>query len=183
LIFSNLKLITPLLREGKLQLIFSGKTHPNDLSGKAIVTKLMEMTKLYPESVVFLQNYDMSIGKILTCGCDVWLNNPIRPMEASGTSGMKAAMNGVLNFSIMDGWWPEGCVPGVTGWQIGDSTVEPDRDQADAGSLYRVLLEEILPTYYQNRTRWAKMMTESVKMSQSRFSAARMIRDYYTLLY
>jgi starch phosphorylase len=183
LIFSNLELITPLLREGKLQLIFSGKTHPNDLSGKAIVTKLMEMTKLYPESVVFLQNYDMGIGKILTRGCDVWLNNPIRPMEASGTSGMKAAMNGVLNFSVMDGWWPEGCVHGVTGWQIGDSIVEPDQDRADAGSLYRVLLEEIFPTYYQNRTKWVKMMTESVKMSQSRFSAARMVRDYYSLLY
>ena len=95
LIFTNKELIEPLLKEGKLQLIFSGKAHPNDLAGKKIVEDLYKMTELYPENVIFLQNYDIKIGKMLTRGCDVWLNNPIRPMEASGTSGMKAAMNGV----------------------------------------------------------------------------------------
>jgi starch phosphorylase len=184
LIFSDPERIAPLLHDGKLQLIFSGKTHPNDLDGKAIIVKLLEKARIYPDSVVFLQNYDMEIGKWLTRGCDVWLNNPVRPLEASGTSGMKAAMNGVLNLSIPDGWWPEGCVHGVTGWQIGDGKATgADRDRMDAEALYRVLIEEVLPTYYQNRTKWAEMMMAGIKMSQWKFSAARLVRDYYALLY
>lgn len=183
LIFRKPEIIAPLLKEGRLQLVFSGKAHPNDLTGKQIVTQLYEMAKLYPQSVVFLQNYDMKIGKMLTRGCDVWLNNPIRPMEASGTSGMKAAMNGVLNFSILDGWWPEGCVHGVNGWQIGDGGQGKDRDEADAESLYKVLLEEVIPTYYQNQEKWMEMMRASIEMSEWRFSAARMVEEYYQYLY
>jgi starch phosphorylase len=141
------------------------------------------MSRLYPKSVVFLQNYDMKIGKLMTRGCDVWLNNPIRPMEASGTSGMKAAMNGVLNFSVLDGWWPEGCIHGVNGWQIGDGYEGKNADDHDSKSLYRVLQEEILPTYYGNRVKWLEMMRASIEMSQERFSAARMVRDYYEKLY
>ncbi|AGC67977.1 putative alpha-glucan phosphorylase [Thermoclostridium stercorarium subsp. stercorarium DSM 8532] len=183
LIFTDRKMIEPVLKEGKLQLIFSGKAHPNDLTGKKIVEELYKMTKLYPESVVFLQNYDMKIGKMLTRGCDVWLNNPIRPMEASGTSGMKAAMNGVLNLSILDGWWPEFCIHGVNGWQIGDGYEGEDCDINDAKSLYKVLFEEVMPTYYENRKKWLEMMRESIRMSTENFSARRMLRDYYSLMY
>lgn len=183
LIFSNKTIIDPLLKEGKLQIIFSGKAHPNDLAGKEIVANLYKMAVLYPQSVIFLQNYEMRIGKLLTRGCDVWLNNPIRPLEASGTSGMKAAMNGVLNFSVLDGWWPEGCIHGVNGWQIGDGYEGKDQDKVDAESLYQVLLEEIIPTYYNHRDQWVGMMYASIEMSRERFSAARMVRDYYERMY
>lgn len=183
LIFTDKDIIEPLLKEGKLQLVFSGKAHPNDLVGKEIVSNLYKMSQTYPSSVVFLQNYDMKIGKLVTRGCDVWLNNPIRPMEASGTSGMKAAMNGVLNLSVLDGWWPEGCVHGVTGWQIGDGYEGEDCDKTDVESLYKVLLEEVIPTYYDNRKKWVEMMAASIEMSQWNFSAARMVQDYYKLMY
>lgn len=183
LIFSNKNIIESLLKEGKLQIIFSGKAHPNDLGGKEIVANLYKMANIYPQSVVFLQNYDMKIGKLLTRGCDVWLNNPIRPLEASGTSGMKAAMNGVLNFSVLDGWWPEGCVHGENGWQIGNGYEGKDQDKVDAESLYKVLLEEIIPTFYNHRDQWVTMMRASIEMSRERFSAARMVREYYQQMY
>ncbi|MCX8128739.1 MAG: alpha-glucan family phosphorylase [Clostridia bacterium] len=183
LIFRKKDIIEPLLKNGKLQIIFSGKAHPNDMTGKKIISNLYEMSKLYPESVVFIQNYDMKIGKLLTRGCDVWLNNPIRPMEASGTSGMKAAMNGVLNLSVLDGWWPEGCVHGVTGWQIGDGYEGDDCDKVDSESLYKVLLNEVIPTFYNDNKKWLEMMMASIKMSQWEFSAARMVEDYYYKMY
>ena len=140
------------------------------------------MSRRYPGHVVFLQDYDMAIGRLLTRGCDVWLNNPVRPMEASGTSGMKAAMNGVLNLSILDGWWPEGCIHGVNGWQFGDGREGEGRDAEDADALYRVLLDEVLPTF-GNKEKWSEMMRASIEMSQYRFSAARMVEDYYRLMY
>ena len=183
LIFSKKKVIEPLLNEGKIQIVISGKAHPNDLSGKEIVANLFRMSKMYPESVVFLQDYDMKTGKILTKGCDVWLNNPIRPMEACGTSGMKAAMNGVLNVSILDGWWPEGCMHGVNGWQIGSGYEGEDQDIIDMECLYRVLLEEVIPTYYEKREKWVEMMKASIEMSRKKFSAARVVQDYYNYMY
>lgn len=183
LIFRKKEVIEPLLKEGKLQIVFSGKAHPNDLKGKEIVSNLVEISKLYPDRVVFLQNYDMKIGALITRGADVWLNNPIRPMEASGTSGMKAAMNGVLNLSVLDGWWPEGCIHGVNGWQIGDGYEGEDADKVDVESLYKVLLNEAIPTYYNNREKWTTMMKASIEMSHWRFSAARMVKDYYEQMY
>lgn len=183
LIFKKKKVIEPLLRTKKIQLIFSGKAHPNDLKGKEIVSNLVKMAKEYAESVVFLEDYDMKLGKLLTRGCDVWLNNPIRPMEASGTSGMKAALNGVLNLSVLDGWWPEGCKHGVNGWQIGNGYQGPKADQIDSQSLYQVLLKEVLPVYYHNRSRWIKMMRASIKTAEDKFTALRMLKDYYTLMY
>ena len=183
LIFRKKEIIEPLLKDGRLQIIFSGKAHPNDLTGKKIISNLYGMAKLYPESIIFIQDYDMKIGKLLTRGCDIWLNNPIRPMEASGTSGMKAAMNGVLNMSVLDGWWPEGYVHGVTGWQIGNGYEGKDCDKVDSESLYDVLLMEVIPTYYGNREEWLEMMKASIEMSQWKFSAARMVKEYYELMY
>ncbi len=183
LIFSKPEVIGSYLKEGKLQIILSGKAHPNDFTGKDIIAEMYKMSKLYPQSVIFLQNYDMKIGRVLTRGCDVWLNNPRRPQEASGTSGMKAAMNGILNFSVLDGWWPEGCVHGVNGWQIGGGYEGEDQDQVDRDSLYKVLQGEVIPTYYENREKWIEMMRESIKMSHWKFSATRMLEDYYEKLY
>ena len=183
LIFRNKEVIEKLLSGNRLQIVFAGKAHPNDLVGKEIIANLYEMSKKYAGSIVFLQNYDMKIGKIITRGCDIWLNNPIRPMEASGTSGMKAAMNGVLNCSVLDGWWPEGCEHGVTGWQIGDGYEGPDADRVDSESLYKVLLNEIIPTYYNDRQKWKEMMRNSIEMSHWNFSAERMVSDYYEKMY
>lgn len=182
LIFSNPEIIEPLLRDGKLQLIFSGKAHPNDVEGKKIVMQMYLMAQKYPNAIVFLQDYDMTIGAMMTRGCDVWMNTPRRPMEASGTSGMKAAMNGVLNFSVLDGWWPEGCEHGVNGWQIGDGYEGDAQDEHDSASLYKTLLDEILPAY-QDRDAWACMMQASIEMSEKPFSAARMVSEYYEKMY
>lgn len=183
LIFRDKKIISKLLADKKIQIVFSGKAHPNDMTGKKIVSNLVKITREFPESVVFLEDYDMKIGKMLTRGCDIWLNNPVRPMEASGTSGMKAAMNGVLNFSVLDGWWPEGCKHGVTGWAIGNGYEGNDSDAVDSASLYQVLSDEILPTYYERRDKWIEMMKNSIEMSSWNFSAARMLKQYCELMY
>ena len=185
-IFSDLSIIEPLLLEKKFQIVFSGKAHPLDDVGKLIVKNLVAMSRKYPKAVVFLENYDMSIGRMLTRGSDIWLNNPRRPLEASGTSGMKAAMNGVLNLSILDGWWPEACVHGVTGWQFGDGfehEEEEIQDAHDLKALYKVLLEEVIPTYYENKSVWMDMMRESILQTKEPFAVKRMLEEYYELLY
>mgnify|MGYP006282682707 CR=1 FL=1 len=183
LIFSRPDTIGPYLEKRDLQLVFSGKAHPLDERGKEIVSNLISASETYPESVVFLENYDMEIGRKLTRGVDVWLNNPRKPKEASGTSGMKAAMNGVLNASILDGWWPEVCRDGENGWQFGDGFEGEGQDEHDLEGLYEVLLEEIVPTYYQNRQQWQEMMESSIRDTYERFSSKRMMEDYYERLY
>ena len=126
--------------------------------------------------VAFLEDYSMATGLAITGGVDIWLNNPVRPMEASGTSGMKAAMNGVPNFSILDGWWPEACEHGVNGWAIGKA--EDDRDdQRDVDSLYSVLENEVLQAWSVGEERWAHLMRAAIATS-ARFTGARMISDY-----
>lgn len=185
-IFSNEEIIAPLLNEGKLQIVFSGKAFPQDDTGKVIVKALVDLSKKYPNAVVFLENYDMTIGKMLTTGSDVWLNNPRRPMEASGTSGMKAAMNGVLNFSILDGWWPEACMDGINGWQIGNGFESSNTsllDENDLKSLYEVLLKKVIPTYYDNRQKWIEMMKASILSTKDYFCVARMLEEYYQKMY
>ncbi|MBF8437231.1 alpha-glucan family phosphorylase [Halanaerobiaceae bacterium Z-7014] len=186
LIFSDLEKIRPYFEKGEIQIIFSGKAHPLDDTGKELVEILVEMTKEFPDSVVFLEDYDMEIGRMLTRGVDVWLNNPRRPKEASGTSGMKAAMNGILNVSILDGWWPEACEHGVNGWQFGDAFESEDveeQDKHDLEALYEVLLEEVLPTYYDKKDKWKKMMRESIASTLERFNAKVMIENYYQMMY
>ena len=185
-----------LVDDDRIQLVYSGKAHPRDAGGKALVARLYAASRRWPGKVVFLENYDMTLGAMLTRGCDVWLNNPRRPLEASGTSGMKAAMNGVLNLSILDGWWPEGCQHGVTGWKIGDP--EPDDDvihthyagtepspidDRDRNRLYDILEHEVMPTYYGDRARWVKMMKASIAMSQWKFSSDRMVQEYFARMY
>jgi len=193
-IFANLELIEPLLKENKVQIIMSGKAHPLDDVGKEIVAKQVAMAEKYPDSVVFLEDYDMEIGHYMTRGCDLWLNNPRRPKEACGTSGVKAAMNGVLNFSTLDGWWPEAYKEGENGWQLGDAKDEDDfdgnqsekiekQDQSDLNSLYQTLIEEIIPTYYNKQDRWITMMQQSIEDTREEFSAHRMIMEYYEKMY
>ncbi len=186
LIFSRPEIIDPLLRDRKIQIVFSGRAHPLDDTGKGIAANLVAMSKKYPGAVVFLENYGMDIGAALTRGSDVWLNNPRRPKEASGTSGMKAAMNGVLNLSILDGWWPEACQHGVNGWQFGDGFESEDEtilDNHDRAALYRVLTEEVLPTYYDHPEKWVEMMRNSILSTKDYFGVKRMLEEYNELLY
>ncbi|AJS58443.1 alpha-glucan family phosphorylase [Paenibacillus sp. IHBB 10380] len=186
LIFSTPEIIEPYLESGKVQIVFSGKAHPLDDVGKKIVSNLVAMMKKYPKSVVFLENYDMTIGAMLTRGSDIWLNNPRRPLEASGTSGMKAAMNGVLNCSILDGWWPEACLDGENGWQIGDgyeTTDFEELDRHDTAALYNTLLTKVLPTYYENRPKWVSMMKKSIETTREEFATKRMLEQYFNEMY
>jgi len=172
-IFSDEEKIAPFLQEGMIQLIISGKAHPLDKVGKNIVKRQVKYSRKYPDSVIFLEDYDMETARYLTRGCDVWLNNPIIFREACGTSGIKAAMNGVLNVSTLDGWWPEVCQHDINGWQI----------ESASDSLYQVLLNQVLPTYYHDRRKWIKMMQTSIKSTLNRLSARRMLKDYFTLMY
>lgn len=183
LVFNQPEIIEPLLEDRTVQLVFSGKAHPQDETGKQVIRNLIKMVKKFPQSVVFLENYNMEVGRLLTSGCDVWLNNPQRPLEASGTSGMKAALNGVLNFSVLDGWWPEGCVHGENGWQISGGYEGPEQTRVDASNLYETLLNEVLPTYYEDRKKWVEMMRSSIDMALHRFTSARMLTEYYNILY
>lgn len=186
LIFSDRSKVDRLFKSGKLQIIFSGKAHPLDDGGKRIVSNIVALTKKYPTSVVFLENYDMTIGSMLVRGSDVWLNNPRRPQEASGTSGMKAAMNGVLNLSILDGWWPEACRHKVNGWQIGngyENKNEKKLDAHDQKALYNILLNEVLPSYYNDKKGWIEMMKQSVLDTHKPFAVKRMLGEYYEKLY
>lgn len=190
LIFTDKKIIEPLLKDQKIQIVFSGKAHPLDDLGKEIVQNLVSMSKLYPQSVVFLENYDMTIGAQLTRGSDVWLNNPRRPKEASGTSGMKAAMNGVLNLSILDGWWPEACQDGINGWAFAEGKTVEDFDNDldlfdahDVKALYDTLLTKVIPTYYDNNSKWIDMMLSSIETTEEIFDVKRMLEEYYEKLY
>jgi starch phosphorylase len=178
-IFRDPARIEPLLA-GRLQIVFAGKAHPDDGEGRHILTTLIAMAARYPGAVVFVPDYNMALARLLTRGVDVWLNNPLRPLEACGTSGMKAALNGVLNFSVLDGWWPEACQHGLNGWAIGQAT-EPDEER-DLQSLYGTLEREILPAW-ADRTRWTDMMQASIATVEERFSSDRMVREYFARLY
>jgi starch phosphorylase len=179
LIVRDEKRLEGLLTRG-VHVVLAGKSHPDDKFGKTLIARLVSVERRHPGQVVYLENYDMALGRMLTRGCDVWLNNPIRPLEASGTSGMKAAMNGVLNLSILDGWWPEGCEHGVNGWAIGDD--KSGDDERDLAGLYEVLENGVLPAW-ADRARWVAMMRASITMGVEKFSSDRMLRDYFAELY
>jgi len=180
LILRDVTRLETLLANHRVQILFAGKSHPDDAAGKAVIAKLVQAQRTHSGRIAFLENYDMGLGRLLTRGCDVWLNNPVRPLEASGTSGMKAAMNGVLNLSILDGWWPEGCEHGVNGWAIGGE--DAGDDAKDLAALYDLLTHEVLPTW-ADRARWVRMMRASIAMASERFSAARMVSDYFAKMY
>ncbi len=176
-----------------VQIIFAGKAHPSDEPGKLLIQEVYRAVKNAKNGgrLMFLEDYDMNIARYLVQGVDVWMNTPRRPMEASGTSGEKAALNGVLNFSVLDGWWREG-YNGYNGWAIGDDTQDPDpniQDAADAESLYDTLENEIIPLYYTNRSadnlpgEWIGRIKESIRTLAPQFSMRRMVKEYVTQLY
>jgi starch phosphorylase len=176
-----------------VQFVFSGKAHPADEPGKLIIQQVYRAIKDSKSGgrLVFIEDYDMNVARYMVQGVDVWLNTPRRPNEASGTSGMKAALNGVLNFSVLDGWWHEG-FNGRNGWAIGDDTDYEDpnqQDEADAESLYDTLENEIIPLYYQNRSAdnlpgdWIGRVKESMRTLIPQFSMRRMLNEYMSQLY
>jgi glycogen phosphorylase len=176
---------------GAFQIVFAGKAHPQDGGGKEIIKHIFRAKKALKKnvSVVFLDDYNLDLGGKLTSGCDLWLNTPQYPLEASGTSGMKAALNGVPSLSILDGWWVEGHIEGVTGWSIGDShrrDPEPDGladNAADAESLYSKLESVILPLFYEDRNRYLAVMQHAIAINGSFFNTQRMVQQYITDAY
>jgi starch phosphorylase len=167
-------------RSGPLQIIYGGKAHPRDEWGKATIRKIFEAAAGLEDSVkvIYLENYDMTLGALMTSGSDIWLNNPMRPLEASGTSGMKAALNGVPSLSVLDGWWIEGHVEGVTGWSIGEDDELPVDPMEDINELYYKLERVILPMYYGMPLRFAEVMRGAIAINGSFFNTQRMVSQY-----
>ncbi len=178
LLFSDLERLRALARERPFQVVLAGKAHPRDEGGKRLIEILHRtIRELDGELVVaYLPNYDMELALALVSGVDVWLNTPLRPLEASGTSGMKAAFNGVPSLSVLDGWWIEGCIEGITGWAVGDSS-ESDNGK-DAHSLYDKLEQVVLPLYYDDRDGWLRIMKGAISKNASYFNSHRMMRRY-----
>ena len=186
LLFSDLDRLRGLARQvGPLQVVYGGKAHPQDEGGKDMIRRVFQATGTLEESVrvVYLENYDMALGKILCAGVDLWLNTPLRPQEASGTSGMKAALNGVPSLSVLDGWWVEGHVEHVTGWAIGDDSESPGDASHDADSLYDKLERIILPLYYGKPEAYAKVRRSAIALNGSFFNTQRMVSQYVTNAY
>lgn len=183
LLFSDLQRLREINRHQPFQIVLAGKAHPQDEGGKRLIETLHrhigELADMIP--VAFLPDYDMEIARAMVAGVDVWLNTPLRPLEASGTSGMKAAFNGIPNLSILDGWWIEGCIEGITGWSVGNSgTANSD---ADAGSLYGKLEHKVLPLYHKDRTGWIRVMKGAIAKNAAFFNSHRMMRRYATEAY
>ncbi len=178
-------------RVGTFQIIYAGKAHPKDAGGKEIIKRIFKAKKALKKavSIVFLDDYNMELGGYLTSGVDLWLNTPQYPLEASGTSGMKAALNGVPSLSILDGWWVEGHIEGITGWSIGEPhRGEPSHESiadnaADAENLYAKLESVILPMYYENRNRYLEVMQHAIAINGSFFNTQRMVQQYITDAY
>ena len=178
--------------ERRLQIVFAGKAHPADESGKRLIEQICRAATSAEcgGRLAFVQDYDQNVARHLLQGVDVWLNTPRRPQEASGTSGQKAALNGVLNLSVKDGWWPEG-FNGSNGWEIGEDSISADeevQDVRDAESLYALLESEVLPRYYgrdeHNLPReWLVMMKSSISSVTPEFSACRMVKEYCARMY
>jgi starch phosphorylase len=188
LIFTDMERLRKISREGgKFQIVFAGKAHPNDNAGKELIQHIFAAAKALRDDVkiIYLPNYDMTLGKLLTAGVDVWLNTPQPPMEASGTSGMKAALNGVPSLSILDGWWIEGCIEGITGWAIGEDhwKEEQPTDRAkDASSLYEKL-RQVVELYYGDKGRFCNIMLHAIALNGSFFNTQRMMQQYVLKAY
>jgi starch phosphorylase len=178
LLFTDPKRLVEIAKAaGGLQILFAGKAHPQDEPGKRLIQQVIEEgAKLSSDilRIVYLENYDWVLGAQLTAGVDVWVNTPRRPYEASGTSGMKAALNGVPSLSILDGWWIEGCIEGFTGWAIEDGA----NDDAEAGSLYAKLEKAVVPLYLAAPEQWARLMRNTLAFNGSYFNTNRMVKQY-----
>lgn len=191
LILSDLDRLRQIAKNGgKFQIVFAGKAHPHDGGGKDIIRRIFQAKKALRKnvSVVFLDEYNLEVGGQMTAGVDLWLNTPQFPMEASGTSGMKAALNGVPSLSILDGWWVEGHIEGVTGWSIGEprhpGTMAAATDNAhEAQSLYAKLENVILPMFYKERSRYLSVMQHAIAINGSFFNTQRMVQQYVTEAY
>jgi glycogen phosphorylase len=191
LILSDLDRLREIAKNaGQFQIVFAGKAHPNDGGGKDIIRRIFKAKKALRKNipVVFLDDYNLDLGGKITSGVDLWLNTPQFPLEASGTSGMKAALNGVPSLSILDGWWVEGHIEGVTGWSIGESRraaggSAPTDNQAEAESLYTKLESVILPLYYTERARFLGVMQHAIAINGSFFNTQRMVQQYITDAY
>ena len=182
LIFREKERFEFLIKNYGIQLVFAGKAHRNDTDGKKYLSNVYNLSKQYPNNVVFLEGYDIALAQKLVSGADIWLNNPRVPLEACGTSGMKAAMNGTLNLSTLDGWWREAAIHGVNGWNIGDGNSNSMfHDEEDAKLLMHLLKYEVLPTY-QDKQKWANMMYASI-VTSNQYSTARMVEEYFVNLY
>jgi starch phosphorylase len=176
--------------ERPVQFIFAGKAHPADTGGQDLIRRVVELSQR-PEfrgHLFFVEDYDMTVGRLLTGGCDVWLNNPVPPKEASGTSGMKSALNGGLNLSVPDGWWAEAAVNGQNGWTFGPDGLEAHGDDSDAAGLYELFENEVVPLFYDRDgdgvpKAWVKMMKEAIVSSVFDFSTHRMLMDYANQAY
>jgi starch phosphorylase len=186
LVFSDLDRLRRIAASRPFQLVLAGKAHPRDQGGKRHVELLhgylRELGAAVPSA--FIPNYDMDTARALVSGSDVWLNTPLRPFEASGTSGMKAAFNGVPQLSVLDGWWIEGCIEGVTGWAIGTSADSANGN--DATALYEKLESAVLPLWYEGEgraTHWVAVMKGAISRTASYFHSHRMMRRYAAEVY
>ncbi len=180
-LFSDFDRLKRIVREaGPLQVIYGGKAHPRDESGKEVIRGIFEKARTLPNDVrvVYLEEYDMALAKCICSGVDLWLNTPRKPEEASGTSGMKAAMNGVPSMSVLDGWWIEGHVEGVTGWSIGDSWESQSDPSTESQALYDKLESVILPMFYRGPRAYAEVMRSAIALNGSFFNSQRMMFQY-----
>ncbi|HXU93180.1 MAG TPA: alpha-glucan family phosphorylase, partial [Gallionella sp.] len=183
------RLIDIASKVGALQLVYAGKAHPQDMAGKELIRRIHEVKEALKGKIklVYLEDYGIELAKLITAGVDLWLNTPQPPLEASGTSGMKAAVNGVPSFSILDGWWAEGCIEGVTGWSIGtDKNVSLGSDETraeDAQALYNKLEMVILPMFSNEPDRYAEVMRHSIALNASFFNTERMLTQYISKAY
>ena len=189
LLFSDVERLEAIAgSRGGLQIIYAGKAHPQDQAGKEQIQRVFRARDLLRDriKIAYLENYSMEIGKLMTAGVDVWLNTPLPPMEASGTSGMKAALNGVPSLSVLDGWWIEGCIAGVTGWSFGPSDgragVTADHSN-DAASLYDKLEQIVMPLFYHNRDDFLDVMRHVIALNGSFFNTHRMLQQYVMKAY
>jgi starch phosphorylase len=177
------KLIEISKKIGPIQVIYSGKAHPKDYSGKEAIKKICQLTKKINKDIkiYFIPNYDISIAKMMVSGVDLWLNTPQRPNEASGTSGMKAACNGIPQLGTLDGWWIEGCIENITGWSIGPENLQENQHsdyEVDSKDLYNKLENKIIPKFYNDKDSWIKIMRRCIAINGSFFNTNRMVQQY-----
>ena len=185
LLFQDRERLKRIARDvGPIQLVYAGKAHPRDEGGKKIIRQVFEGATSLSEVIrtVYVENYDMSWGRLITSGVDIWLNTPMRPQEASGTSGMKAALNGVPSFSVIDGWWAEGWIEGITGWAIGNTDIIED-PASEVATLYDKLERQILPMFYGTPSRYTEVMRNAIALNGSFFNTQRMVQQYLANAY